>query len=67
MAHYTLTVPVKYDDNGIEKTTYRRIGAVFENTKRDTGETFLTLKLDFPVGVMELVAFQPSAKGEVTE
>ena len=43
MAHYTLTVPVKYDDNGTEKTTYRRVGAVFENTKRDTGETFLTL------------------------
>jgi uncharacterized protein (DUF736 family) len=49
MAHYTLTVPVKYDDNGTEKTTYRRVGAVFENTKRDTGETFLTLKLDFPL------------------
>jgi hypothetical protein len=67
MTHYTLTVPVKYDDNGTEKTTYRRVGAVFENTKRDTGETFLTLKLDFPVGVTELVAFQPSAKGDVTE
>ena len=67
MAHYTLTVPVKYDDNGTEKTTYRRVGAVFENTKRDTGGTFLTLKLDFLVGVTELVAFQPSAKGDVTE
>jgi hypothetical protein len=66
MTHYTLTVPVKYDDNGTEKTTYRRVGAVFENTKRDSGETFLTVKLDFPVGVTELVAFQPN-KGDVTE
>ena len=66
MTHYTLTVPVKYDDNGTEKTTYRRVGAVFENTKRDTGETFLTLKLDFPVGVTELVAFQPVSYTHLT-
>ena len=36
MAHYTLTVPVKYDDNGTEKTTYRRVGAVFENQNYGT-------------------------------
>lgn len=62
MTHYTLTVPVTYDDNGTEQTAYRRVGAVFENTKRDTGETFLTVKLDFPVGVTELLAFQPNIK-----
>ena len=67
MKRYTLTVPVKYDDNGTEKTTYRRVGAVFENTKRDSDETFLTIKLDFPVGATELVAFLPSDKGDVTE
>ncbi|MCY3996634.1 MAG: hypothetical protein OXF07_10865 [Rhodobacter sp.] len=66
MTNCTLTVPVKYDDNGIEKTTYRWVGTVFENTKRDTGETFLTLKPDFLVGLTELVAFQPN-KADVTE
>lgn len=66
MTHYIITVPVRYDDNGTEKTTYRRVGAAFENTKRDTGETFLSLKLDFPVGVTELVAFQASTR-DVTE
>ena len=46
-----------------EKTSFRRVGAVFENTKSETGETFLSIKLDFPVGVTELVAFQPKPKG----
>ena len=62
MAHYTLTVPVTYTDNGQEKTSYRRVGAVFENHRRDTGEVFLSIKLDFPVAVSELVAFPPKAR-----
>ena len=66
MTHYIITVPVKYDYNGTEKTAYRRVGAAFENTKRDTSETFLTLKLDFTVGATELVAFQASNR-DVTE
>jgi uncharacterized protein (DUF736 family) len=59
MTNYVLTVPVTYKKDDQEHTTYRRVGAVFENTKNDTGETFLSIKLDFPVAVTELVAFQP--------
>lgn len=62
MTHYTLTVPVTFKENGTDKTTYRRVGAMFENTKRDTGEIFYSIKLDFPVAVTELVAFQPKEK-----
>ena len=64
MTSYTLTVPVKFTKDGKEQTTFRRVGAIFENTKTDTGETFLSIKLDFPVGVTELVAFQPKAQGD---
>ena len=46
------------------KITYRHVGAVFENAKRDTGETFLSIRLDYPVGVTELVAFRPRAHDE---
>ncbi|WP_227272005.1 hypothetical protein [Roseobacter weihaiensis] len=62
MAHYTLTVPVKFEVDGVEKTAYRRVGAVFERTKNGTDETFLAIQLDFPVGATELVAFPPSKK-----
>lgn len=62
MTNYVLTVPVTFSKDGKEQTTYRRVGAVFENTKNDTGETFLSIKLDFPVAVTELVAFQPKEK-----
>ena len=65
MTRYTLNVPVEYTTkDGGSKTTYRRVGAVFENTRRDTGETFLSIKLDFPVGATELVAFQPRPRDE---
>lgn len=57
MAHYTLCIPVTYTADGTETTSYRRVGAVFENRKRDSGETILSIKLDFPVAVTELVAF----------
>ena len=62
MTNYTLTVPVKFIKDGKEKTTFRRVGAVFENTKNGTRETFLSIKLDFPVAVTELVAFQGKAQ-----
>ena len=62
MTNYVLTVTVTYMKDGQEKTTYRRVGAVFENTKAETGEAFLSIKLDFPVAVTELVAFQPRDK-----
>lgn len=65
MKNYIITVPVKYTQDGQEKVKYTRVGAAFENTKNDeSGEMFLTLKLDFPVGVTELVAFQPKPKGD---
>lgn len=60
---YTLTVPVTFSKNGNDQTSFRRVGAVFENT-RDNGETVLSIKLDFPVGVTELVAFPPKADGD---
>ncbi len=61
MTHYTVNVPVAYEENGQKKTSFRRVGAAFENRNRD-GETFLTVKLDFPVGATELVCFLPKAK-----
>ena len=65
MTRYTLHVPVEYTTrDGGTKTTYRRVGAVFENARRDTGETILSVKLDFPVGATELVAFPPRPRDE---
>jgi len=34
---------------------------MFENTRNGTGEIFYSLKLDFPVGVSELVMFPPNS------
>ena len=65
MTRYTLNVPVEYTTrDGAKKTTYRRVGAVFENARRDTGDTILSIKLDFPVGATELVAFLPRPRDE---
>ena len=64
MTAYTLFVPVEYQKAGRTEKSYRRVGAAFENTRRDTGETFLSIKLDFPVGVTELVAFQPKGRDD---
>lgn len=63
MAHYTLTVPVTYTDNGQEKTRFQRVGVLFQNT-RDNGEEIYNIKLDFPVGATELVAFPPKPRDE---
>ena len=60
--HFVATVPVHYTDNdGKEKTRFQRVGAMFENTRNGTGEIFYSLKLDFPVGVSELVMFPPNS------
>ena len=72
MTAYTLTVPVKFNDkDGNEKTTYRRVGVVFENHKRDTGEKYFSINLDFAVAVTEMVAFPLKPKddedGNVTD
>ena len=56
MAHYNVVVPVEGDDG---KTRYRRVGVMFENVSQETSETFYKLRLDFPVGVRELLAFPP--------
>ena len=61
MTHYTITAPVKGKD---DKTRYPRVGVLFENHNRETGEIYFTLKLDFPVGVTELVAFPPKNRDE---
>jgi len=60
---FTLTVPVTFTQNGQERTKYTPVGSVFENT-RENGETILSIKLDFPVAVTELVAFEPKSKDE---
>ncbi|MYG26979.1 MAG: hypothetical protein F4213_13310 [Boseongicola sp. SB0677_bin_26] len=56
MAHYNVVVPVEGGDG---KIRYRRVGALFENVNRESGETFYKLKLDFPVGATEFLAFPP--------
>ena len=57
MAHYNVVVPHVVGD----KTHYTKVGALFENVRQDTNETFYKLVLDFPVGVTELLAFPPRA------
>lgn len=61
MAHYTVVVPVTSDQG---KTFYRRVGALFENHHKDTGEIYYKLQLDFPVGVTEMLAFPPRIRNE---
>ena len=61
MARYNLTAPVTYVQNGESKTRYTRVGTIFENTRED-GSKSLSVKLDFPVGATELVAFEPRAR-----
>ena len=61
MAHYTITAPVTGTD---DKTRYPRVGVLFENHNRETGEVYFTIKLDFPVGVTDLIAFPPRPRDE---
>ena len=55
MAHYTLVVPVTRGG----KTFYNRVGVMFENFSKDTGEPYYKMQLDYPVGATELLAFPP--------
>ncbi len=57
MAHFNIVVPVKVG----ERTHYRRVGALFENVSRETGEVFYRMRMDFPVGATEMLAFPPRA------
>lgn len=52
--HYTLTVPVEAKDG---KTYFRRVGAMFPS--KEDSKTAFQIKLDFPVGATEIVAFAP--------
>ncbi|MGR3433263.1 MAG: hypothetical protein ACU0CO_00010 [Shimia sp.] len=61
MARYNLTAPVTYVQNGSSTTRYTRVGTIFENTRED-GSKCLSVKLDFPMGATELVAFEPRAR-----
>lgn len=68
MAHEKIYVPVKFTDSeGTERTSYRIVGTLFENHRRGTAEVYHTIKLDFPVGVTEMVAFPPRAKPDSEE
>ena len=58
--HFIATVPVKFNDNGQERTRFQRVGAMFCNT-RDDGSVIFNLKLDFPIGATELVMFEPKS------
>lgn len=64
MSHFTLHVPVAGRD-GIKR--FPRVGAMFEDRNRETGEVFYTLKLDFPVGATELLAFAPRPRAPVAQ
>ena len=66
MTRYVLTVPYAFQRNGKTETRFRRVGAVFENARRETGEVFLSVKLDFPIAVTELVAFPPRPEDDAT-
>lgn len=67
MSRYILKVPVGYEQNGTKHTSYRSVGVIFENYSRETGEPYLTVRLDFPVGATELVAFPPKAAEPETD
>lgn len=59
MTHFILTVPVTFQKAGEARTRYPRVGALFQNFRRETGEVYFTVKLDFPVGATEFIAFAP--------
>ena len=58
---FNITVPVTFNSNGTEKTSYRRVGVAFLNDLKDGSGQVLNIKLDFPVAVDELVGFEPKA------
>ena len=57
--HYTLHVPVEGKDN-IKR--YPRVGVLFQNHSQETCEVYYTIRLDFPVGATELLAFPPKSR-----
>ena len=59
MPHFSLHVPIEGSDS---VKRYPRVGVMFENQNQDTGEVYYNLKLDFPVGATELLAFKPKPR-----
>jgi hypothetical protein len=57
--YYSVNVPVEGKDG---KTRFRRVGAAFPN--KDGAKSFMSIKLDFPVGATELVLFEPKEHDE---
>ncbi len=62
MAHFNIVVPVQVG----EQTRYRRVGALFENRAKDSGEVYYKIVLDFPVGATEMLAFEPRSHEDET-
>lgn len=61
---YIAMVPHK-DRNGRDRFT--RVGVLWENSRRDTGEVFFKLELDFPVGATEIVCFPPKENDDTPD
>lgn len=61
---FIVTVPVTFTKDVKEKTSFRRVGAAFLNDRRDGDGQFLSIKLDFPVAVSDLVAFPMENNGD---
>ena len=56
MKPHTVTIPVT-DSTGRKR--FPRVGAMFGNRNRETGEVFYTIRLDYPVAVTDLLVFPP--------
>jgi len=54
-------INVVRENNGTKY--YTRVGVLFQNETKD-GKTVFNIQLDFPVGVTEMVAFEPKPKQE---
>lgn len=60
--HYNLCVPTEFTKKGEteSKTSFTKVGVMFESA-RENGEKIFNIRLDFPVGATELVAFEPKS------
>jgi len=59
MTQYTLHVPVE-GKNNVKR--YPSVGVMLENRSHETDEKYFTIRLDFPVGATELLAFPPKER-----
>lgn len=56
MTHYNVVVAFEGSDG---RTRYTRVGVMFENRRKDTGEPWYKIQMDVPVATQELLAFPP--------